>query len=218
MDINNFNENNENNENIEEEKDIPTYNLGDIVECKYKQGFIYYRGTIKSINKDNSYDIIYEGGDIEYKVNEELIRIPEKRMNSIVRRFMENKDPEGYIKVGMVIEARFAGRDRWFKGEISRVAGNNSFDVIYDKGRKEAHNVKRTAIRLLPDEPSSFKHEEEDTTPLDKGQAVEARNENRKLWEYGYISKINEDGTYDILYNDQHIEEYIPRKYIRTPL
>lgn len=167
------------------------YNIGDIVEVKYRNGYFWYRGTVQAVNKDQFYDVKYEGGDTETNIPGEKLRIPDKRVLSIVERFMADKDPDGYIKVGMVVEARFAGRDRWFKGEISRVIGNNMFDVIYDKGRKEAHNVKRTAIRLLPDEPSTFKHEEEDTTLLEKGTTVEARNEIRKLWSLGYIAGIH---------------------------
>lgn len=167
------------------------YNIGDIVEVKYRNGYFWYRGSVQAVNKDQFYDVKYEGGDTESNIPGEKLRIPDKRVLSIVERFMADKDPDGYIKVGMVVEARFAGRDRWFKGEISKVIGNNMFDVIYDKGRKEAHNVKRTAIRLLPDEPSTFKHEEEDTSPLEKGRTVEARNEIRKLWSLGYIAGIH---------------------------
>ena len=48
--------------------------------------------------------------------------------------------------VGARVEARYAGRNRWYPGHISKVCGVDSFDVKYDDGYLE-HGVKLHLIR-----------------------------------------------------------------------
>ena len=56
-------------------------------------------------------------------------------------------DTEG-LKVGTAIEARYGGKTKWYKGKISRVNSNGTYDVLYSDGDKE-RGVKRHLIRKV---------------------------------------------------------------------
>lgn len=71
--------------------------------------------------------------------------------DGIVTR-MQNDDGDQTPKLreGIKVEARFGGRDRWFKGKITRKRSDGTFDILYDDGNTE-RRVKRELIRVPGD-------------------------------------------------------------------
>lgn len=194
------------------------YKIGDIIEARYKNGFNWFRGEITFANKDGSYDIQYEDGDTEEFVQVDNIRSTFKKCNSIISKFYEGNDTSGYIKIGTIVEVKFEGRDRWFIGVISSLNEIGTYNIIYDNGRKEAFNIKRTSFRLLINEPTPFQQEENETFDIENGTKIESRTRDTILWASGYVSNKNDDGTYNILYDNQELKCNIERKYVRLPL
>ncbi len=50
--------------------------------------------------------------------------------------------------VGDIIEGRFKGKKKWYRGKISKVNNDDTFNILYDDGDKES-NVKHQLIRMF---------------------------------------------------------------------
>merc|ERR1712025_1022818 len=103
----------------------------------------------------------------------------------------EEEEPEE-LEVGMLIEARYGGKSKWYKGTVMKVNKSSfggpsrwTYDLKYEDGDRE-QRVKRSLIRV----PSSGKkkkknngksrmsdsemEEEEEPEELEVGMAIEA--------------------------------------------
>lgn len=80
-------------------KSIPKYELQQLIEANYKLGGKYFPGKIKKIHEIESigevvkYDIIYDDGEAEYRVEERDIRLAGETKNSSDERNEEFKSP-----------------------------------------------------------------------------------------------------------------------------
>ncbi len=138
------------------------------------------------MNRDGTYDIRYEDGDRESGVKADYIR-------SLGGGIDKSSSASSSFREGDAVEARFGGRDKWFKGKITNVNRDGTYDIRYDDGDRES-GVKADYIRSLgggsdrPSSASSFREAED----------VEARFGGRDKWYKGKITNVNRDGTYDI--------------------
>lgn len=57
----------------------PKFELGAEVECFYKKIGEYYPGRVIEITVDGLYVIEYDGGNVERRIKEELLRVPEEK-------------------------------------------------------------------------------------------------------------------------------------------
>ena len=110
---------------------------------------------------------------------------------------------------GDAIEARFGGRDKWFKGKITSVNRDGTYDIRYDDGDREK-DVKTDLIRPLGGSSSSSS-----STKYYEGDVVEARFGGRDKWFKGKITAANRDGTYDIHFDDGDREKDVKADLIR---
>jgi hypothetical protein len=77
-----------------------------------------------SINGDNTYSIEYDNGDYEGYVPADLIATT------------KSKERNNFLE-GDRVEANYKGIGKWYKGKISRVLRDGTYDINYDDGEKE---------------------------------------------------------------------------------
>merc|ERR1719502_37734 len=90
------------------------FRVGDKVEARFKGGARWHPGRITEKNRDGTYDVRYEDGDEERRVESRLIR----KLGGAARGAMDSDMEEGF-RVGDKVEARFKGGTRWHPGRIT---------------------------------------------------------------------------------------------------
>merc|ERR1711939_419568 len=88
---------------------------------------------------------VYLDGDKERGMKKHLIR---KVGGSTGFDTDGDDEDKNKFKVGTAIEARYNGKAKWYKGKISRVNANGTYDVLYSDGDKE-RGVKKHLIRKV---------------------------------------------------------------------
>merc|ERR1719181_2141396 len=106
------------------------FRVGDKVEARFKGGARWHPGRITEKNRDGTYDVRYEDGDEERRVESRLIR---KLGGVTAKRSMDSDAEEGY-RMGDKVEARFKGGAKWHPGRITEVNRDGTYDVRYDDG------------------------------------------------------------------------------------
>merc|ERR1711871_1396373 len=106
------------------------------------------------------------------------------------------------------------------KGKIVKCNSNDTFQVLYDNGKKEKF-VKRDNIRTLDDDSDSddssksSDDDDNDDNEISVGDQVEARFGGRKRWYKATVMRKNRDGTFDLKYDDGDRERSVKRELIR---
>ena len=124
----------------------------------------------------------------------------------------ESRDKRSSLnyRVGARIEAKYGGRGKWYKGVISRINSNGTYDVEYDDGDSE-RGIKPNNIRSI----SKSQFDADSDSLLSRGTRVEARYRGKSKWYKGKILRANTDGTYDIEYDDGDVERRVAKSLIR---
>lgn len=143
------------------------FKSGDLIEARWHGGKKWYKGKILAPLKNKKYSILYDDGDSELNVRHSFIRhqchveVNAKRQRSYqdnggnptnASDFMGSRskysacteNPE--FKCGDLIEARWHGRDKWYRGRILAPLKNRKYTVLYEDGDSEL-NVRRALIR-----------------------------------------------------------------------
>ena len=219
-----------------DDDDFDGFRRGDNIEARYKGKSKWYKGSISRVNANGTYDILYDDGDTERGVRQSLIRRRERssspRRANAARRSKHSDDDnddddfDGYRR-GDNIEARYKGKSKWYKGSISRVNANNTYDILYDDGDTE-RGVRESLIRRRGRSSSPrrenaarrSRHSDDDNDDEDfdgfrRGDNIEARYKGKSKWYKGSISRVNANGTYDILYDDGDTERGVRQSLIR---
>ncbi|KAH8065394.1 tudor domain-containing protein [Aureococcus anophagefferens] len=168
---------------------------GDKVEARYRGREKYYPGKITRDRGDGTFDIAYDDGERETRVEERLIRAKDGGSSS------------DKIREGDKVEARYRGREKYYPGKISRDRGDGTFDIDYDDGEKETR-VEERLIRKKDGGGGGDK--------LREGDKIEARYRGREKYYPGKISRDRGDGTYDIDYDDGERETRVEERLIRS--
>jgi hypothetical protein len=74
----------------------------------------WFKGKVVSVNGD-SYDIRYDDGDEEFKVQPAAMRALDDVTGADSKAVDSDRDTANF-EAGDEVEARFGGRARWFKG------------------------------------------------------------------------------------------------------
>uniref|UniRef100_H3HEC0 Tudor domain-containing protein n=1 Tax=Phytophthora ramorum TaxID=164328 RepID=H3HEC0_PHYRM len=117
---------------------------GDKVEAQYKGKSKFYPGVISRCRLNGTYDIDYDDGEKETGVDSEQIRPAEAKGES---KSVPVESSQTY-RVGTRVEARYMGKDNYFKGTISRANADGTYVIEYDDGDKE-NRVPSSSIRAL---------------------------------------------------------------------
>lgn len=124
------------------------------------------------------------------------------------------------LRIGDVVEARYRGMSRWYKGKIFRVNSDGTFDIRYVDGDKEC-GVDGSLVRLVYGSRDRAGSDME--SPVARaghyrvGDNVEARFGGRARWFSATVERENRDGTYHLLYADGDEERAVQKDFIRLP-
>merc|ERR1712147_514965 len=165
-----------------------------------------------------TYDLKYEDGDREQRVKRSLIRVPQssKKKKKKSKRDMsdseteeeEEEEPEE-LEVGMLIEAQYGGKSKWYKGTVMKVNKSSfggparwTYDLKYEDGDRE-RRVKRSLIRVPQSgkkkkkkskrdmSDSEMEDDEEEPEELEVGMLIEAQYGGKSKWYKGTVMKVN---------------------------
>ncbi|TMW64474.1 hypothetical protein Poli38472_011354 [Pythium oligandrum] len=149
----------------------PPLSTGDVVEANYKGKGRFYRGKIIRKHVDGTFDIEYDDGDVEKRVEAENVKAVDRdreggsgddnrrstgkggtagddRDSGVRSPSGRSKSKAPPLSTGDVVEANYKGKGRFYRGKIIRKHVDGTFDIEYDDGdvekRVEAENVKAT--------------------------------------------------------------------------
>ena len=88
------------------------------------------------------------------------------------------------------------GRGRWFPGKIDRVNSDGTYDVRCDDGDRE-FGAPRSRVKRK----DSGGDDDRDGDRLEEGMEVTANFKGRGRWFSGKITRVNDDGTFDIRFD-----------------
>ncbi|CAN0286754.1 unnamed protein product, partial [Ectocarpus fasciculatus] len=181
---------------------------GDIVEARYRgRGTKFYKGKISRVNSDQTFDIAYDDGEQEIGIAAEHVR-------SVESTTADRGGRTSKMARGDRVEARYRGKGtRFYKGKISRVNSDQTFDITYDDGEKEI-GIAAEHVRSL--EPTAIDRGGR-ASKMARGDRVEARYRGKGTRFYkGKISRVNSDQTFDIAYDDGEKEIGIAEEHVRS--
>jgi hypothetical protein len=198
-----------------ESKDKPiSYEVGMKVEGNYRSRGKWYFGKITRIMDENCYEITYDDGEVEAKIDSSRIRLPLPAATA------------SDLKEGVKVEVNYRGNSTFYPGIIQTIHENSTYDILYDDGERETM-VPIERIRLLkkvsPKKSSTHKKstKEQETQLLTNigfllGIKIEANYKGCNKWYPGSIMGIHRNWTFDIHYDDGEIENGLPLDRIRT--
>jgi len=197
------------------DSDVGTFREGEQVEANFAGEGQFYKGRIKSINADGTYDITYDDGDVESSVPGSLVRkIPttdgtSEDFNVATTANDETSDSpkDSSFVVAQRVEANYAGEGQFFPGKIGAVHGNGTYDIVYDDGDEEKA-VDKSLIKSVG--------EQRVAATFRVGDKVEADFGGEGAFFAGAITAIHSDGACDITYDDGDKEERVPAHRIRS--
>ena len=219
------------------------FRVGDDIEARYRGKSTWFKGVIRRVNNDNSYDIRYADGDQETGVDESLVRsLGGRRPSGVGSGGGGSSDVEnsrsatsGSFRSGDKVEARFRGGARWFKATVKRPNRDGTFHLLYEDGDEE-RMVEKSLMRRIDDgggggrggarsgsrSPgrrviSGASSEDDPLANPDfrEGDKVEARYKRGRQWYVGTIRNVGRDGTYDIRYEDGDAENGVDPGLVR---
>ena len=164
---------------------------GDRVEAKVAGWTRYYKGEITRVNSDGTYDIRFDDGERKRGVRADQIKGGSSDRD-------ERSSGSSSHREGDRVEAKVAGWTRYYKGEITRVNSDGTYDIRFDDGERK-RGVRADQIKggsSDRDEGSSG------TSSHREGDRVEAKVAGWTRYYKGEITRVNSDGTYDIRFDD----------------
>ena len=92
---------------------------GDKVEADYRGRGKFYKGKISRDRGDDTYDIAYDDGERETRVEGRLIRAKESSSSSSGEKFY----------LGDKVDARYRGREKYYPGKVGRAHADGTYDI-----------------------------------------------------------------------------------------
>ena len=115
--------------------------VGVKVEANYRGKGNWYPGEITRDRRDGTFDIAYDDGESESRVDELLIRIVGGASGLLTSsssgRNQGMDDRMDDFRENSKVEADYRGRGKYYAGRITRVRLNGTCDIDYDDGEKE---------------------------------------------------------------------------------
>ena len=239
------------------DKEADLFDRGDKVEARFNGKEKWYKGEVTRRRSDGTYDIEYEDGDREMRVKAEFVRSADKKRNEKKQKKGTKKkkkkqqsktsssssgsgsDKEADLfDRGDKVEARFNGKEKWYKGEVTRRRSDGTYDIEYEDGDREIRvkaefvrsaDKKRIAKKQKKGTKKKKKNEQSKTSSsssgsgsdkeadvFDRGDKVEARFNGKEKWYKGEVTRRRSDGTYDIEYEDGDREMRVKAEFVRS--
>ncbi|CAM9502376.1 unnamed protein product [Ectocarpus sp. 12 AP-2014] len=183
--------------------------VGDKVEARFGGRSRWFRAAVDGKNRDGTYCLLYDDGDLERSVDKKLIR-------SLARPSGDTKRDEKYAteasathRIGDEIEARYKRGRKWYPGKVRAVNANGSYDIRYLDGDSE-RDVEAAFVRSIGGSAAA-----ESPDSLTVGDKVEARFRGGSRWFKATVEGKNRDGTFSLSYDDGDFETAVERDHIR---
>ena len=182
-------------DNGDEERDVAldhvrrreAFAKGEQVEGNFNGKGEWRSAKIASASPSGDYDLLYDNGGEERGVSANRIR-----------HF------EIFVK-GDQVDANMRADGTWLPAKITYAADDGTFDLIYENGEREEHvlrsNVRRRDISSL----------------LSDGDDVEINYKGKGRWFAGTIMARNDDGTFEVCFNNGDEEHGVQSTNIRFP-
>jgi Ca2+-binding EF-hand superfamily protein len=125
----------------ESEAGKPKLSDGDKVEGNYRGRGKWYPGKISRDRGDGTYDVDYDDGEKETRVDKDLIRVfdvPARGRDRTPSPKPSSRHREPDFGRGDKVEARPRGSTRWLSAEVTRAHSDNTFDLEFDDGERES--------------------------------------------------------------------------------
>ena len=107
---------------------------GDRVEAKVAGWTRYYKGEVTRVNSDGTYDIRFDDGERKRGVRADQIKSGGSGSSSTERD--ERSSGSSSHREGDHVEAKVAGWTRYYKGEVTRVNSDGTYDIRFDDGER----------------------------------------------------------------------------------
>jgi len=196
------------------------FQIGEIIEARFGGKAKYYGGKITNINGDGSYHISYDDGDTEMAVDEAFIRKIGDKKSAAETTTAAPPQPLAFQKDSKV-QARFGGKAKYYGATVVSANEDGTYDLHYDDGDNEK-GVKEELIKAVA--PGDDKKSAAETTaaappqPLafQKDSKVQARFGGKAKYYGATVVSANEDGTYDLHYDDGDNEKGVKEELIKA--
>ena len=187
------------------------------VEVNYHGRGRYYPGVISRDRRDGTFDIDYDDGEKETRVEERNIRVVGG--GGLARSPSRDVGGAGgRVEEGAKVEVNYHGRGRYYPGVISRDRRDGTFDIDYDDGEKETR-VEERNIRLIGGGGQARSPSRDVGGAggrVEEGAKIEGNYRGRGRYYPGVISRDRRDGTFDIDYDDGEKETRVEERNIRV--
>ena len=190
--------------------------VGDKVTAKCKGSTRHYPGKIYKKNDDGSFDIKFDDGDRDRAIPKRNIKSSDRK--SHLKERDSASESEGGFSVGEKVSAKCKGSVRHYPGKIFKRNDDGSFDIKFDDGDRDKAVPKRY---IKPSESKSPRRERdrgstsEDEGGFAVGEKVSAKCKGSVRHYPGKIFKKNDDGSFDIKFDDGDRDRAVPKRSIK---
>ena len=117
------------------------------MEADFKGRGKWYSGKVTRVRSDDTFDITFDDGDSEKRV--ELKRIKVLGGGSRSRSRSRSRSPKRSTKIreGDKCEAEFKSTGKFYPGTVKRVHGDDTCDIVFDDGDKQSY-VEASRIKV----------------------------------------------------------------------
>jgi len=129
----------------------------------------------------------------------------EKLLSQIRQKDEIQEEMEVLFVLNQEVEAKFEQGDVYYPAKVTQCNNDGTYDLLYDDGEVETH-VAQQWIQALPSKEKAYA----------VGTKVEADFECGGTFYPASVSKMNEDGTYDLVYDDGEAETNVLPANIRA--
>ena len=98
-----------------------------------------YPGKISRVHADGTFDVSYDDGESETRVEARLITALGGGGSD------SDRGSSDKLREGDAVEARYRGREKYYPGKIDRDRRDGTYDIAYDDGERET----RVEARLI---------------------------------------------------------------------
>ncbi|GBG33484.1 Calmodulin [Hondaea fermentalgiana] len=184
------------------------WKVGARVEVQIPEWDQHYPGTVKNVNADGTYHVVFDDGDVvEHAKPEQMRALAQQAVKSA-------KKPETAWKVGARVEVQIPEWDQHYPGTIKTAHGDGTFHVVFDDGDVVEH-AKPEQMRALAQQ--AVKSAKKPETAWKVGARVEVQIPEWDQHYPGTIKTAHGDGTFHVVFDDGDVVKNAKPEQMKTP-
>ena len=183
---------------------------GDKVEAKCTGWTKYYTGEITRVNSDDTYDIKFEDGERKRGVRKDQVRSLGGSDDKD-----RDRDSQSSIRKGDKVEAKCSGWTKYYKGEITAVNRDGTFDIRFEDGEQK-RDVEKHLVRCLDKDRNIGVASSSTSSTIRQGDQVEAKCIGWTKHYKGQVTAVNMGGTFDIKFEDGERKFGVEKHLVRS--